>query len=370
MPHSQDVKRSRLLCSHIPMSHMSGSLQTAQSCAMSLCVSGAQVMAAADGGRRVRRVDPADPSQWNLSSMRALCGPASSASQRSAAQAAGVSSQARTAAGASSSRAMTALPSDAAHPGSGVDSAAGESSSWAMSAGPAGSACIGSGTCGDGGVSSSGALAVLAAGTACGATRAHGSRAGAALAEALPAPGACSDAILSGNAAPPGSDAAMPSAGRDETQAAWPRNSLGPAASDLGRHVALPELQLQAGSRGQVSTDKGLAAVGPAGAGAAGGAPDTDFWVDPYVGGFALRPRARDGLSCSRMLAPAAATEAGCDALQADSAPRQRTGAPATAPLVAKLEQEPARRAAVGFNDGGAPDISQLFEGMEDGEDF
>lgn len=336
---------------------------------MTLCVSGAQVMAAADGSRRVRRVDPADPSQWNLSSMRALCGPASSASQRSAAQAAGVSSQARTAAGASSSRGMAVLPSDAAYTGSGVYGAAG-ASSWAMSAGPAHSACIGSGTCGDVGVSSSRALAGLAADTACCAGGAHGSRAGVVPAEALPAPSACSDVILNGSAAPPGSDAAMPSAGRDETQAAWPRKGLGPAASNQAHHVTLPEPQLLAGSRGQVSTDNGAAAVGPPGAGTAGGPPDTDFWVDPYVGGFALRPRARAGPSSPRLHAPAAATEASNNAVQADSTREQRTGAPANPPLAAKLERGPARRAAVGYRDGGASDISQLFEGMDDGEDF
>ena len=335
---------------------------------MTHCVSGAQVMAAADGSRRVRRVDPADPNQWNLSSMRALCGPASSDSQRSAAQAAGVGSQARTAAGASSSRAMTAFPSDAAYTGSGVYGGAGASGNWAVSVGPAEPACIGSGTCGDAGVSSGGALAVLAADTACGAAGAHGSHAGGGLAEALPAPRACSDVILNGSAAPPASDAAMPSAGRDEAQAAWPRNGLGPAASNVARHVVLPEPQMLAGSRGQESADNGPAAMGPAGAGTAGGAPDTDFWVDPYVGGFALRPRARADPSSPRMHAPAAATEASIDAVQADRARQQRTGAPATSPLVAKLERGPANQTALGSSDGGAPDISQLFEGMDDGE--
>ena len=337
---------------------------------MTLCVSGAQVMAAADGGRRVRRVDPADPSQWNLSSMRALCGPASSASQRSAAQAAGVSSQARTAAGASSSRAMTAVPSDAAYTGSGVYGAAGKSSSWAISAVPADLACIGSRMCGGAGASCSGSLAEQAADAACGALGGHGSRACWALAEALPAPSACSDVILSGSDALPLIDVAISSAVGDQGQAAGACLARGAASSIEGRHATLRKPQLLAGSQRQDSTDKGPAAAGPPGAGAAGGAPDTDFWVDPYVGGFALRPRAQDGLSSSRMCAPAAATEAGRDALQADSAPRQRTGAPATAPLVAKLEQEPVRRAAVGFNDGGASDISQLFEGMDDGEDF
>ena len=328
-------------------------------------------MAAADGGRRVRRVDPADPSQWNLSSMRALCGPASSASQRSAAQAASVESQARTAAGASSSRAMAASPADAAYTGSGVFGAAGASSSWApLSAVPADLECIGSRMCSGAGVSSSGALAELAAHTERGAPGAHGSRADGALAQALPAPSACSDAILSGSAAPPLTDATILSDGGDQIQAAGACSGRGPASSIAGRHAMQPEPELLAGSRGQRSTDMGPAAAGPPGAGAAGGAPDTGFWVDPYVGGFALRPRARADPSSPRIHAPAAATEASIDAVQADSAPRQRTGAPSRSPLVAKLEQGPVRRAAVGYEDCGASDIAQLFEGMDDGEDF
>lgn len=333
------------------------------------CVSGTQVMASAEGGRRVRRVDPADPSQWNLSSMRALCGPASSASQRSAAQAAGVSSQARSAAGASS-RDVAVVPSEAAHTGSGVFGAAGASSSWAMTAVSADSACIGLGTCGDAGVSSSGALAEPAADTRCGAAGAHGSHAGGALAEALPAQNACSDAVLRGSAAAPRTHEAMPSAGGSQVQAAGACSGPGAASSTEGRHAELPELQVTADSRGQVSTGKGPAAGGPSGAGTSGGASDTDFWVDPYVGGFALRPRAWADPSSLRIHARAAVTEAGHDAEQPDRAREQRTGAPAKSPLAAKLERRPANQMVVGCSAGGAPDISQLFDGMDDGEDF
>ena len=289
-------------------------------------------------------MDPADPSQWNLSSTPALCGRASPAS---AAHAAGACSQARTAAGAHSSWALAALPADAARRGSGGCSIAGRSSSEQLAVLPADAAGAGAGS---------------AAGP-------HRCRAGEALTGAPPAGVAYSDAVLGGSNAPPHSGATTLSAGAKQVHAVGRRSGGGAAPCAEG--ATLPGSQLLTDSRGPASADGVPATAEPASASAPGGAAGAEFWVDPYVGGSALRPRAqagpRTGGQC--MHVPAAATHADDDALQADTACEQRTGNPAIPPSVAKQEQEPAHQAAAGCGYIRGCDISQLFEGMEDGDE-